>query len=185
MKLLLRYAPNATILVLCYTNHALDQFLEDLLDMGVDSDSILRLGSKSTDRTESMMLRNHGPKRPRLSQAQYKTSQFYRYDAAESANETFGEGMAFSRWKQSSKDILESLDCDLNNAHFYEALTVPEVTDGVEVVGKSGKAINSFYLYERWSNGLDGGVFKTQVTPGNEAVWKMSKAEHQFNSTLD
>ena len=32
----------AKILCVCYTNHALDQFLEDLLDKGIDS--IVRIG---------------------------------------------------------------------------------------------------------------------------------------------
>ncbi|KAL7746976.1 hypothetical protein RI367_007688 [Sorochytrium milnesiophthora] len=36
------------ILVVCYTNHALDQFLENLLDVGIHS--IARIGSKMSDR---------------------------------------------------------------------------------------------------------------------------------------
>ncbi|KAI9221484.1 hypothetical protein BC828DRAFT_356939 [Blastocladiella britannica] len=38
------------ILIMCYTNHALDQFLEDLLD--VDIKSIARLGSRPSERLE-------------------------------------------------------------------------------------------------------------------------------------
>ena len=34
-----------TILCVCYTNHALDQFLESLLDKGITS--IIRIGSRS------------------------------------------------------------------------------------------------------------------------------------------
>ena len=45
-----------TILVLCYTNHALDQFLEDILDMSVAEEDMLRLGSKSTVRTKALGL---------------------------------------------------------------------------------------------------------------------------------
>ncbi|CDM26234.1 unnamed protein product [Penicillium roqueforti FM164] len=41
---------------MCYTNHALDQFLEDLLDIGIDPSAIVRLGSKSTRRTEPLGL---------------------------------------------------------------------------------------------------------------------------------
>ena len=47
---------NETILVLSYTNHALDQFLEDLLDNGIPSESVVRLGSKSTLRTAPLSL---------------------------------------------------------------------------------------------------------------------------------
>lgn len=41
---------------MCYTNHALDQFLEDLLDIGIDSSAIVRLGSKSSPRTSGLSL---------------------------------------------------------------------------------------------------------------------------------
>ncbi|RDW79143.1 protein GbpA [Aspergillus mulundensis] len=44
------------MLVMCYTNHALDQFLEDLMDIGIDSSAIVRLGSKSSPRTEELKL---------------------------------------------------------------------------------------------------------------------------------
>lgn len=39
------------ILVMRHTNHALDKFLEDLLDVGIDPSGIIRIGSKSTART--------------------------------------------------------------------------------------------------------------------------------------
>lgn len=41
---------------MCFTNHALDQFLEDLLDIGIDSSAIVRLGAKSTVRTQPLSL---------------------------------------------------------------------------------------------------------------------------------
>lgn len=47
------------ILVLSYTNHALDQFMEDLMDMGASPDQMVRLGSKFTDATRSTLLREY------------------------------------------------------------------------------------------------------------------------------
>lgn len=38
-------------LVICYKNHALGQFLEDLLDIGIPPEYMVRLGAKSTTRT--------------------------------------------------------------------------------------------------------------------------------------
>ncbi|KAJ7583678.1 P-loop containing nucleoside triphosphate hydrolase protein [Mycena floridula] len=51
---------NQTILVVCYTNHALDQFLEDLLDIGIPETSLVRLGgnAKATDRTARFSIQN-------------------------------------------------------------------------------------------------------------------------------
>jgi hypothetical protein len=44
------------ILVLSYTNHALDKFLEDLLDNGIPSEDVVRIGSKFTPRTAPLIL---------------------------------------------------------------------------------------------------------------------------------
>ncbi|EPS45810.1 hypothetical protein H072_257 [Dactylellina haptotyla CBS 200.50] len=50
-------APIGPIICVCYTNHALDQFLEHLLD--IDVKNIIRLGSRSkSERLESCLLRN-------------------------------------------------------------------------------------------------------------------------------
>src|SRR5580704_13449489 len=44
------------ILVVCYTNHALDQFLEDLLNIGIPMSSVVRLGSKYNPKTEALSI---------------------------------------------------------------------------------------------------------------------------------
>ena len=46
---------SGTILVVCYTNHALDQFLEDLLKIGIPEKSIIRLGARSTTTTAASL----------------------------------------------------------------------------------------------------------------------------------
>ena len=48
------------MLVLCYTNHALDSFLEALLDAGLPEDSFVRLGGskKTSERLVPRLLRN-------------------------------------------------------------------------------------------------------------------------------
>lgn len=42
---------NQKFLVISYTNHALDQFLEELLDVHIPGTEMVRLGSKFTPRT--------------------------------------------------------------------------------------------------------------------------------------
>ena len=39
--------------VICFTNH---QFLEDLMDIGIPSSAMVRLGGKSTDRTKPLII---------------------------------------------------------------------------------------------------------------------------------
>jgi hypothetical protein len=52
-----KVSENSPILLICYTNHALDQFIEELLDSGVTD--ICRLGSRSnSERIQKLSLRN-------------------------------------------------------------------------------------------------------------------------------
>ena len=44
------------VLVCCYTNHALDQFLEDLVKQGIPEEHVVRLGSKPSPTTQCMAL---------------------------------------------------------------------------------------------------------------------------------
>ena len=48
-KVLLDSNAPGPILVVCYTNHALDQFLKKLIELGVPSNSVARVGSRSED----------------------------------------------------------------------------------------------------------------------------------------
>lgn len=45
------------ILVVCFINHALDQFLEGLMDIGIPSSAMVRLRGKSTGRTKPLTIR--------------------------------------------------------------------------------------------------------------------------------
>jgi hypothetical protein len=49
------------LLVVCFTNHALDSFLESLLDLGIDS--IVRVGNeaKTSERLQPFNLKNRTP----------------------------------------------------------------------------------------------------------------------------
>ena len=48
------------ILCVCFTNHALDSFMEGMLDAGVPASCMVRCGSRSkSDRLEACNVRNH------------------------------------------------------------------------------------------------------------------------------
>ena len=51
------------MMTICYTNHALDQFPEDLMDIGIPSTSMVRLGAKFTARTKSLGLLDQSNRR--------------------------------------------------------------------------------------------------------------------------
>ena len=57
IKYLYKYS-SQKFMVISYTNHALDQFLEELQDVGIPNEDMVRLGSKSTARTAPLLLVN-------------------------------------------------------------------------------------------------------------------------------
>ena len=178
-KLFLDHVQRTTILVLCYTNHALDQFLEDILDMGVNQNQVLRLGSKSTARTEPMALQNQPNARVRLPQAEWRLCQYYKSEAEATARRAVVRGLEFSRWRQSDKEILDSLEFDEQEEHFFRALSNPENDENTSIVGSDGKIIDSTYLFRRWIDGKDAGLFEDRVVSQHRPIWGMARAERQ------
>lgn len=167
-----------SILVVCYTNHALDQFLEDLLDIGIPADQMLRLGGKSTSRTKCMSLYDQ-PTASRQTKLQWKV-----IDDLKQKTEahTIRLKRAFDGYKSTSlrsADLMEYLEFLDDGADFYDAFTVPEDEDGMVRIGPGGKAISDSYLFDRWSSGQDAGMFDSEV-PGNaHHVWQMKVPARQ------
>lgn len=163
---------NDRILVCCYTNHALDQFLEDLLKQGIPEATVVRLGSKPSPATASMAL-----------SAQTLA---YRFDASdwESINdmrlslEHQGELLehAFSRFRAPlrSSELLDHLESRYPT--YFKALSVPPSDDDMTLIGGSGRAIGHTYLLSRWLSGQDAGVFNEHpnvLDPRAQNLWAL------------
>jgi hypothetical protein len=161
------------ILINCYTNHALDQFLEDLMDQGIPEDEIVRIGGKSTPRTAPLMLQTLGKSSgQRLTRNDWREIEGLRArrDALSAALEaSFAH---YSSLNPGFKDIMEHLQFEYPD--FAEAFYVPTPEDGATVVGKKGKAIETFYLLRRWWEGQNAGIFlgADHVNAAKE-VWEM------------
>ncbi|KAL9584330.1 MAG: hypothetical protein Q9212_002190 [Teloschistes hypoglaucus] len=164
-----------TILVLCYTNHALDQFLEDILDIGVSNKQMLRLGSKSNPRTKSLGLHeqsaNHAYRRSAQS---WNLLNKYSTMADNLSIDVQRRASALSRLKISNEGLLEHLQFSDNDSEFFDALSNPESHDGMLTVGKKGKAIRTSYLIDRWLQGANAGVFQNTVGKEYERIWNMN-----------
>ncbi|KAG9229292.1 putative AAA family ATPase [Amylocarpus encephaloides] len=162
-----------TILVLSYTNHALDQFLEDLLDNGIPPQSVVRLGSKSTPRTAPLNLferqKTAGYNKSRNG---WEIVQNLENLVEEYRTKLSVELKSYTQTGVSWKDILAYLEFSDDDDHFYLALLVPDEEDGMTRVGKGGKEIKPDYLYDRWSRGEDAGIFEKQAA-GHYEVWAM------------
>lgn len=157
---------------MCYTNHALDQFLEDLLDIGIDSSKIVRLGSKSTIRTQSLSLREQKTTTT-ISQSTWKTINALKSDGneqRENLNESF---KAYNTLAAGSSSILEYLEFE--EPEYFEAFTVPEDEDGMSIVGENGKAVGKDYLYNQWTKGKFPKPFIQLLPDQYHRIWALEQ----------
>lgn len=162
---------NENILVLCYTNHALDQFLEDLLDIGTDQSSMVRLGSKSSSRTEPLSLRNQtrGTSHP--------------FDVINDLRNTMNkQKVAIEEsltdclhYRANTADMLSYLEFAEDDWAFFYALRTPGMGEDEEIVGPKGKTVTQTYIFDRWLQGKDAGVFADQVHESHSHVWQMDR----------
>ncbi|KAH8812154.1 P-loop containing nucleoside triphosphate hydrolase protein [Xylogone sp. PMI_703] len=167
------------ILVVCYTHHALDQFLEDLLNLGIPETDMVRLGSatRATARTEALSLKEMRQS-IRINHDQWKMLNSQKDRAREDAqnlHKMFPELIA--KWQNS--DIMEHLEFKADGPPFFEAFWVPQEEDGWDRVDNRGKAVDEFYLLNQWCRGLDAGIYKGMVEETFEEIWEMNSQERE------
>lgn len=160
--------------MVCYTNHALDQFLEDLLKIGIPLQSMVRLGGKFNPQTEPMNLHNQTGGYNRT-KADWKV-----IDDCKSEAEIRAESLksAFQEYKTLSvgdADIMAHIEFE--DFEYFNAFSVPTAGDGMIQVKRGGRAIDRCYLLNQWSNGKNAGVFNQHPHVVNMAnIWQMTPA---------
>ncbi|KAJ7494735.1 P-loop containing nucleoside triphosphate hydrolase protein [Mycena galericulata] len=162
------------ILVVCYTNHALDQFLEDILDIGVPPHSIVRLGGKSTPRTEQLSLYKQTGG-GRLGRSDWQTIDSLKQQSQGLRRRLDNIWTKFAKW---GPDLLTHIEFE--DPSFFTALSLPPSTNGMMQVGKGGKKIGRDYLLNQWTGGKDAGAFKKDPRILAAAdVWRMDRASRE------
>jgi len=160
-----------TILVVCYTNHALDQFLEDLLDIGIPASSMVRLGSKSTVKTKPLVLQTTGVRTLRET---FKVIDQLKAEASRLDTQLKEDFKRYISGQIQSGQVLDYLEFLMDDGpDWIGAFTVPLSADGMTMVGSYGKAVDEYYLLNRWCRGLDAGSFKWNVNPETRGIWEM------------
>ncbi|KAF1998618.1 P-loop containing nucleoside triphosphate hydrolase protein [Amniculicola lignicola CBS 123094] len=161
------------ILVQTYTNHALDQFLDDLQAVGIPSRSIVRLGQKFSASTKALSLAEQ--------QSSYKMSrETYGMIQNEKAKadgyyDSLQERAARFRFANvTEKDMMNFLEFS-EDSNFFDAFTIPKQVDGMTRVGASGKRVNTFYLLRQWREGKNAGTFAQISLQNYPEVWLMDK----------
>jgi hypothetical protein len=166
---------NEQILCVCYTNHALDDFLVDLLDAGIAD--IVRLGGRSKNgRLEQYNLRE----RVRSGKAPFSREQNRRYAQLMGQIETAEKDMKRlelecireigAKWWRTVGPYLHDTDSE-----FWQQLHIKDSDltdkDGFKLQGVEGED----YLWKRWLKGA--GPSKAFLDRANLALWQMSKKE--------
>ena len=162
-----------TILVVCYTNHALDDILTGLQNIGIANEDMLRLGGKCTPATECLTLQKQ-------TRAWKRTrDQWTIIDSLKQSSEVLLQRLqrAFQKYTAPFihyRDIMNHLEFE--GQVFFEAFSIPESDDGMVHVDQNGRAIRPTYLIDRWKRGSDAGVFASFLQDANvKDVWSMSK----------
>jgi hypothetical protein len=160
--------------VVCYTHHALDQFLEDLLDLRIPASDIVRLGSptKATTRTQPLSL-TALRSTVKINQLQFFMLNLRKQDVTEERISLHNAFDAFGDANVSKSDLLEYLEFQLDGPPFFDAFQVPEEEQAMVRVGKRGKAVDSYYLLDRWCRGKDRGIYQRSLDAAFSQVWQM------------
>lgn len=168
---------NSKILVCCYTNHALDQFLEDLIKIGIPLSSIVRLGGKATAATEHLQLEKQKTCY-RMTQIEWSViddAKKQREQCCTQLQKTFS--MYMSAHVQNPQ-LLEYLEFE--HPEYFLAFTIPKTLDGQKLIGKNGKPVHDFYLLDQWIKGRNAGFLSNHnnVVKASK-IWSMSYNERK------
>ncbi|PLB48657.1 putative AAA family ATPase [Aspergillus steynii IBT 23096] len=165
------------ILVMCYTNHALDQFLEDLLDIGIRPSDMVRLGSKSTNRTWPLKISEQSSTY-RRSASSWSVINNLNEEASEAKTTIRSSFEGYQNAKPTIGDILEYLEFE--QPDFFRAFCPPRTERGMVTVGRDGKRITHKTLYQRWLSGRSHELKSAELLDDESvAVWRMDPSTRQ------
>ena len=165
---------DSKILLLSYTNHSADQLPTDLLDLDVNHDQIVRLGSitKASERTKPLML---SEQQSRLQQSDWEVINSHQATATLRRAELRTAFEDYRKEFLKPHELMEYLEFSSKFQDFFEAFQMPLQSE-FTLVNKDGKEAGSFYLLECWCKnqrprGLDDTI---QVF---QEIWSLQQSE--------
>ena len=172
---ILRDETQETILVLTYTNHALDQFLADIQNIGVTKSSIVRLGHRGSDETKDLNISEQN-NTYKIGRSAWQMREDYK-----SEGEGYYEVLArttrdFIQNPLSHGTVLDYLEFS-EDSEFFDAFQIPRTRDDMTVVGRDGKPIHHHYLINEWEHGRNAGVFCDIAEKQFPEVWALDPKE--------
>lgn len=156
VQLVRTLVPHSRILCICYTNHALDSFLESLLDAGIPATTILRLGSaaKVSERIKPCLPVN---KRTTFDQCQRRSFAHIKNEMESYQNELQACIYPLNTIRNiflSFKSIHKAIDFVPSLAGIIpRAAFQPITSDNYRNVGMRGKTMEDTDIFDKWKNG--------------------------------
>jgi len=161
------------VLVLAYTNHALDQFLEDLVKLGIASTDMVRLGSKSTEATAAMSLdKQQFGRRSYAQRAAMEELDSEIHELMEDLNATLKAGDVSI---EKLLEYLRDMEPDAHKALVFDVKT----SDGFSVATGKGKGHRSDpgHLVMKWLKGQSPAPFWERMKGTSRRYWQMSRGQ--------
>ncbi|RKP19365.1 hypothetical protein ROZALSC1DRAFT_22345 [Rozella allomycis CSF55] len=150
--------PRCKVLCVCYTNHALDQYLENLLDIGVSENDIVRIGfAKVSDRVKSCSLfesRNRKSYDPSFNR-QYASLMSLSDSQENAVSSKYSRHINLT--EKNAKNQYWTFKNYLNivNPEISDVFKEPDVGNGnFMMIAKDGKKLNGRHLWEYWIDGM-------------------------------
>lgn len=164
------------VLVLSHTNHALDQFLADLMDIGIDKGDMVRLGSKPSAQTQMLALADCMRQREfRSAPAVWFALKRRKVEASD-----MREKLAAMQYKLNKPtlyhEILTMLEFSKTDSAFWMAFQIQEAKNGFRTVGRECQHFDPVDLYQTWRRGrnLDSlGALRHSIAPEALFAWNM------------
>ncbi|KAF1974109.1 P-loop containing nucleoside triphosphate hydrolase protein [Bimuria novae-zelandiae CBS 107.79] len=147
-----------TILVLTYTNHALDQFLVDLQDIGIPQNNIVRLGQKFNASTKALSISEQN-NTYRMGHTTYCVLQALKSECEGYHDLLMTHIAGHLNLRITNRALLEHLEFS-DDSEFFDAFKIPMTDDGMAVIGNRGRLVDD----------LGPGVFQ-QVANQSPQVW--------------
>lgn len=164
---------NENILVLTFTNHALDQFLEDIQKAGIPSDSMVRLGSKSNANTHALLMKNQ-PNDYRRSRETWALIDEQKAQETSYHDALLAKMTEFDSAQYNDQTLLAYLELS-DDSEYFEAFELPDNGgDDMTVVGRNNRPVDDYYLIQRWMKGEDAGVFSDQAARNHAHIWSLA-----------
>ena len=141
----------STIMCVCHTNHALDSFLLELLDIGFSEAETVRIGGNKVDpRLESMKLQEHQT---------VKNSSFNRQFRNIMEEVEGSQNLIDELWSQRHEGRVsfgQMMDyLKVYQPAWYQCFYLPHKsggTEGFKLIGPNGKPLHGWALLDNWFN---------------------------------